>query len=582
MTILESIGESVARAIISFPGVVTFCTAILLWAWCAYRRLQHRLIPFVEELERFCKVLDGIKDEAEFAKRIEEIDEQVRGSKLLGHPWSEFRKTLIYPSLDEDAPVLFNSHSAAAFFSRENLLGEHLNLRFYNALPNLFTGAGILGTFIGLVAGIGLAGSSLADPDKAQAALSDLLSGASLAFLTSIFGLAASIGFSYREKHWLHRFEQLRQRWVSGLERRLRRITLEELARNMLDESRRQTDYFSQFAEQLAFQLADALERTVPKALDEKVTAPLTAALESLQRSVEDLARNQQRTNEETLREIVERFSETISGAAGTEMQAFARTVKALSEQVNNQIEEVARQQEAVRRQSEESVKTLAATFQQGAEGLQNKVKDSVDQILSGLSTTVEEMSSVLSDTVNRMSGELEQTATAFAQAAGGLVGSVESIRGILTDTRELVEYLDQLIATARKAHTELVRVAGGIGEASRATEAAAAKIAQAAGTTQDATAALETALQKFAHHQATLERIWTQYEERFAGLDASLSDVFQQIEHGLERYAQQVKEFITDLDRHTGEITSMLAGAVQELNESVEELSDTLAGRSE
>lgn len=579
MMTLES---AVARAIISFPFVVTWCIAIPLCAWIMYWRLKRQLIPFVEELERFCKVLDDIKDEAEFAKRFEEIDEQARGSKLLGHQWSEFRETLIYPSSDEDTPVLYNSHSAAAFFSRENLLGEHLNLRLYNALPNLFTGFGILGTFIGLVAGIYLAGSNLADPEQAQASLSSLLSGASLAFLTSIAGLLTSIVFSWREKHCLHRFEVLRQRWVSGLERRLRRITLEELARNMLDESRRQTDYFSQFAEQLAFQLADALERTVPKALDEKVTAPLTVALEALQRSVEDLARNQQRTNEETLREIVERFSETISGAAGTEMQAFARTVKALSEQVNNQIEEVARQQEAVRRQSEESVKTLAATFQQGAEGLQNKVKDSVDQILSGLSTTVEEMSSVLSDTVNRMSGELEQTATAFTQAAGGLVGSVESIRGILTNTRELVEYQDQLIATARKAHTELVRVAGGIGEASRATEAAAEKIAQAAGTTQDASAALETALQRFAHHQATLERIWTQYEERFAGLDASLAGVFHQIEQGLERYAQLVNEFITQLDDNTAKITSTLAGAVQELNASVEELSDTLARRSE
>jgi len=80
-----------------------------------------------------------------------------------------------------------------------------------------------------------------------------------------------------------------RQCWVDGLDARLRRITLEKLSSDILEQNRQQTTYFSHFAEQLAFQLADALERTVPKALDEKVTAPLAAALEELKNAVEDL-----------------------------------------------------------------------------------------------------------------------------------------------------------------------------------------------------------------------------------------------------------------------------------------------------
>ena len=569
--------EQLAHAITSVAGVVIFCAAILIWAVIAYQHLKRRLVPFVEELERYCKLLQDIDGEMAFTSHIEELDEQIRQSRLLRHQWSEFRETLIDPAPDDPAPRLYNSQSASVFFSRDNLLGEHVNLRLYNALPNLFTGTGILGTFVGLVAGIYLAGNSLADPDRAQEALSNLLSGASLAFLTSIAGLVASILFSSREKHWLHQFEMLRQCWVDGLDARLRRITLEKLSSDILDQNRQQTTYFSHFAEQLAFQFADALERTVPKALDEKVTAPLAAALEELKNAVENLARNQQRTNEETLKEIVERFSDAISGAAGKEMQAFATSVKVLGEQVNSQIHEVAKQQEAVHKQSEESVKALAETFRQGAQGLQDKVNDSVDQILTGLSTTIEEMSSVLGDTVNHMAGELEKTATAFTEAAGGLAGSVNDIRGILNDTKGLVAHLDQLLTSAREAHTELERAVKGIGEASVATEAATQKIGEAALRAQEASTSLKTALEEFGQHQTSLKQIWTQYEKRFNGLDESLAGTFQQIEQGLERYAHLANDFITELDSHTGKITSMLAGAVQELNESVEDLSDAL-----
>jgi hypothetical protein len=59
----------------------------------------------------------------------------------------------------------------------------------------------ILGTFIGLVAGIYLASTNLASDNivLAKQAMQQLLHGASLAFITSIFGLSSSIVFSWRE-----------------------------------------------------------------------------------------------------------------------------------------------------------------------------------------------------------------------------------------------------------------------------------------------------------------------------------------------------------------------------------------------
>lgn len=256
--------ETAARFLTSLPGVVILCSAIGLWALYAYVKLSFRLRPMHAEMKRLCRLLNSIDNEEDLAARFTEVDERASRSRVLGHQWGEFRETLIDPAIGDSSQVLYNSQKAADFFSRDSLLGEQLNLRMFNAMPNLLTGAGILGTFVGLVAGIYLAGTGLADPTKAQAALGDLLGGASLAFLTSIVGLISSLFFSIAEKHQLHEFEKLRQLWVNSLDAKLRRISPERLARDTLTENRRQTEILNGFTEQLAFQLTEALERTVP------------------------------------------------------------------------------------------------------------------------------------------------------------------------------------------------------------------------------------------------------------------------------------------------------------------------------
>lgn len=59
----------------------------------------------------------------------------------------------------------------------------------------VLTTLGALGTFVGLVMGVHSASSGLASPDPSQAvaSISDLLAGAELAFLTSIFGLTLAL-----------------------------------------------------------------------------------------------------------------------------------------------------------------------------------------------------------------------------------------------------------------------------------------------------------------------------------------------------------------------------------------------------
>ena len=573
--------EIVARFMTSAWGVSILCGVIGLWAIVAYARFRSRLAPYHREMARMCNLLTSFKDEEDLAARFSDLDEHAGATGVLGHQWAEFKDTLLDPAIDDERQVLYSSQPAGTFFSRDSLLGERINLRLFNALPNLLTGTGILGTFVGLVAGIYLAGASLANPETAQAALGDLLGGASLAFLTSIVGLLSSILFSSAEKHQLHGFEQRRQCWVNKLDERLRRVSVELLTRDGLSESRRQTELLGGFTEQLAFQLTEALERTVPKALEAQVAQPLTDALTKLQSSVDEMARNQSKTNEDTLREIVDRFSSSITGAAGEEMKEFGTTMKLMSTQLTKQIGAIAEQQASVRKQSEESVGQLAKVFQEGAEGLQERVAASVNEVLDGLSTTVTEMSALLDAAGGRMAEQLDATTAAFGSTVGTLNNSVEEIRHILTSANRLMEYTDQLVAATREAMGSADEVAKSLESSTQEIRSAALLGQDSASNLSKSGQVLVDAMATFQSSQERVEGVWNEYQQRFQNVDEALGKTFAEIDTGLQGYSHNIRDFVRELDQHTGKITASLAGAVEELNGGIEDLAVTFGRRA-
>ncbi len=273
--------SAMAGFVTSPPGITLVCGAIVVWAllayWIGFRR---RIQPLVSQLKNACGALEQTDpNEAGFAAGFHDFDNMISGNPLLGDAWREFKETLLFPEPGE-AVVIRNVQTPAHYFRRDVLLGHKLNLRLYNAIPNLLTGAGILGTFIGLVAGIYLASGNLASDDiaLAKAAMQDLLHGASLAFITSIVGLFSSIIFSLREKHWVHRFDEGLGCWVARIERRLQRVTPEGLARDQLQQTRQQTDVLQGFTERLAFQIAEAFDQK----LQEHVSTSVAPVLERL------------------------------------------------------------------------------------------------------------------------------------------------------------------------------------------------------------------------------------------------------------------------------------------------------------
>lgn len=515
---------TLGKGLTSWWGVSSVGAAIVLIAVSFALSFWLAIRPRIAHVNSACKRLEKASDEEGFAREFDDIDEEIRKDPYMGHAWHEFSETLILPGIEDEIEKIWNTEKPTTFFNRNSLLSG-LNIRFYNALPNLLTGSGIMFTFIGLVAGIGLASQGLASDkiEQQRQALDWLLGGAALAFSTSIVGLLTSIIFSWFEKHKIHQFDKYCARWNRSLDERLERVTPEHLHRESLQNVRQQTRVLEGFTENLAFQIA--------KAVDEKVTQPMEPMMERVAQAVEGLRQDRDSSNEAVLQRMVEEFKESVTGAAGTELQQLGGTLEQLNDSLGEQIQKAEQRHQENEEASQKAMQEMQQVFNDGVTQLQ--------QTMEGFNQTLESVKQLNADS-SAMADKLQQM-----------------LEGVNESQQALAETTQPLQDTARQ-----------FGETSQALQEVGNQIDSGAS-------AMAQAVEEIGQLQEQIRNSWQAYQERFEQVDQSLARTFQEIDEGLSRYTQSVQEFIQGIDRHTGEIVSQLSGAVSELQESVEELSE-------
>jgi len=418
--------NNIADFVTSPPGVFLFCFGIILSTVYIYFNFLKEITPISEQLKKAVMIIGKLPSDEMFAIHFEEFEREIKKIPILKQVWYEFSETLIIdPQLSP--PVVLNTEAAEHFFTRNALIGNRLNLRFYSSFPNLLTGFGILGTFIGLVCGIWLAshGLSSSNAEHAKQALEKLLNGASLAFWTSIIGLITSMSFSWIEKYKIHELDQIRHKWINLLDGNLKRITSESINSQILAQTNQQTTVLEQFTGDLAFQIADAFEQKVSGTLEpllvslvEKVeqlstsqkessaqsTSDLVGAIEPLLSRVADstekMREDQKQDNHEMMQGLLDDFSSSLLGAAGEELSALGETIKGLSSQLDIQVNSMSKQHSEIQSVTNSHVENMVK--QQGA------MQDTVEK-------HAEEMNTIFLDQATQFHNEINKTVEIIA-----------------------------------------------------------------------------------------------------------------------------------------------------------------------
>ena len=381
-------------------------------------------------------------------------------NKLFKKAWQEFKESLVIP---ERRKVVYKTDEASFFFSEDRLLGQSLNLRFWNSVPALLVGLGILGTFVGLVWGlIPFSGIDFKQTEEIRKAIEKLLSGVSTAFVTSVWGMLVSLLFNGVEKLCIGKVSREIAILQDVLDGPFTLKTEEEIAERQYDEIAQQAAALKSFSTDLANDIKSAMAdgrqelirelHSATKAFSSAITQQLEPTFNNLNTALEELQRQKEESSTDAIQQLVEEFQKSLSGSATAQMEALAETVNKASQSLITLPEQLGHIMVGVQEQINQTHGLLSKTSQSQAEqmesmmeGMLSAFQEAINTHQAGLSATTdsvnEEMKQITNDIRNLLESAANRTDTQLVQRIADMKNtSAQSIQMLQTTIEKLQE----------------------------------------------------------------------------------------------------------------------------------------------
>ncbi|MCG9714951.1 anti-phage defense ZorAB system protein ZorA, partial [Shewanella insulae] len=553
--------------LVSTDSIVVYCALIVVIGIICFLSFYSSISPIIKELEGAIKRIKQSERKKEaFPADYYEFKEWMGQTDYLRDSWREFEETLLIPGedFDDEKQIILNTQLTAVHFNQKNILWHNVNMRFYNALPNMLTGLGIIGTFIGLAIGIYIAAPGLNSEsiDDAKNALNQLLSGASLAFFTSIAGLSTSLIFSVIEKKRIHKFNKLCQNLVAEIDARVEYFSAERLASKSLNEFQKQSLALESFANDLAVSLGQVIEQ--------QVSRPMIAA-------INELKEEQKSANDETLEKLISEFSSSITGAAGEEMKAFASTMDSVSSNLESQMTAMTKNQAEMQEASKQAVKDMAAAMTEGGKQIKEEIHDAVSSLSDGISKSLDAVSVQLNSAAEMLSEKLSESINSFDTVLDKITDVTQKYESISKNTSNLHEELNNSIEKANETVTLAGEVNAAFNDSIDELTGFTESVSNSSTSIKESTSQVSTFIENIESIHGSIKSHWDSYNERFESVDISLSNSISSLKEGLDGYANSTNDYVIGLDKHAAQVVQDLASAVQEVNDAIESINESL-----
>lgn len=609
---------------------------LLPWPWSAHNTITNVFIygiflffviflfRFLQRIRRRGGLIHRLTSEiSEFSRPARpDIRPKLKSSFSLNHElaeaWQEFDDSLI---TDGNRQIVYKTEEASVFFSEERLLAQHLNLRFWNSVPTILVGLGILGTFVGMVSGL----IPFSDVDftqtrteNIQEAIKGLLSGVSIAFVTSVWGMMTSLVFNVIEKAYIGSVG----RRIADFQRTLNEIftltTQEEISYRQEDELAQQTAALKSFSTDLANEIKGAMAQgrqeviqelqKTPRAFSEAMAERLAPSLNDLNDAVKELREQKEESSTEAIGKLINVFQDSISGETVRQMETLATTVDDVSQSLKDLPRQLADMMASVQDKIDETSLLMSTTSEEQMgqtksmlDGMLNTFQNAVDKQQYGLSETTDKYSKTSTESADRMRQLVEHSADRFDESVKDLEQSVDELlqrqhgqieavnaqisksEDTITKSREMLEQMSESVTSVR----QLIETTRGF---SRQLSAGSAQIESAGKELTQASNLFKEENEKYivANRETTKQiqdslvqskQLLNDFARQFQVIDSGLKNIFVEIERGLKDYADTTKghieQYLSTFSVQLTNAASALSGSVEALNESVEDLTE-------
>lgn len=591
-----------------------YCTLILLV-------FSYFLFCIAIQQQRLANALNRVTNEwakaptkKEFPKRFEEYREKIIRQPALRRAWLEFEETLVIPPPDAGDDI-FNTSDVSSYFNHTTVVSPNVSFNYYRSVPNLLTGLGILGTFLGLAAGVNAASSGLSssDPTVITESLDQLLQGSSLAFLTSITGIFLSLIFVLINARISNHLDRLVALLADSIEATMTRVTAASVALKQLNYAEQTTRELKTFNTDLVLSIQQTLE--------EKIANRLSPQLAKLLEAVESLRGDRATDSENVIANMINHFSRAIHDQAGNQFDQLGETVGNLSAMLRSSTNSLTETQEKVRETLEQNTAKVAETLantgtsiisnmttqlQHTLKGLGSATADQFEQmnatiqglnsIVNGLTVSLDEsqmkmqtsidhstntmvnaVTTAAKETTERLTSNVESSVGEIRSATKQLTVAMNATESTISELRSFSEKFRDLSDVIENTHYRISQTTSPIRDGLMAIERATTQHGELLRHSGEHLSEMRDLTVQLGQHGESVKQTWEVYHKRFDGIDESLAKVFENLDNGLTMYCETINRFVQELDTTAGNCISKLSSANSELKIAIEELGDTL-----
>jgi len=414
------------------------------------------------------------------------LDKAFPAEGEVAHLWREYKKTL-YAVPEQTADGIAKARWASTapaevVWNPQLVVDQRTGAEFFKHLPGIFTGLGIIGTFSGLIAGLGRFQVS-SDAEVVRESLSSLMHSVSEAFAISAIAITLAIVVTLIEKLVLTSLYGKIDAIASNLDRRFQAAVAEKFLeltvahteetatqlkhlkgdlindlRPILQElSNTHTATLTQLATSLENRLGEATRAQIDAGRDNSlalgssisgaIAESLAGPLDDIKAAVQQASGEQSAAAIDMLQDVMTSFSQKLNDLFGGQISGInelnQRTAQTMQDAVTKLNELVDSLQDAGKRSSDSMAEQMAKVMAE-MEARQSTITQNTQALVDQLRQAIEQSQKTTADGVRSTTDEM---ARRMAEAIEKMEQRQDSIN---ERTREFVDQIKALVASSQ------------------------------------------------------------------------------------------------------------------------------------
>lgn len=550
--------------LLSMGGLTRVFVAIMVIIFMATLvALAYHYMNYRSRFKAINELIEGQSKE-HLAINRQDILERAMGHRRLevGKLWREFDESLVFSG---DRAKLFNTLDAEHFFNTKTLATGLTESRLLAAAPSFLVAIGVLGTFVGL--SLGLADLHLqGDLEQLQKDMEKMISGASTAFSTSIFGVFLSLLVNFGEKSLEHRV----RRAVHSLQQKIDflypRIPAEQSLVEIADATQSASVSLQELHERIGDRLQESIEG-ISQAMQEAVTDALNKVMAP---ALESLAQRASDQSTVVLEQLVGQFMEKFGEAGreqGAAMSKVAQDVTTAVDGMRSQLDRVFESIEASRADSESRIGELNNAAAAREKALQDQFNDSIKSISEVFR---EQADLTASQDVERYEGLNTLVAQIGVQQDEMLkslneatLNTVKANNQLSEDIAPLAKKVSEAAALMAESSESLKISSRELGELGRQARMASEALAQSIMTTSETMDGMADASKEVADKISMQLGLMRGIHDQLSDVAESLQESAKTARSGFEEMSETQKVFLDGVKSEFSKLAKSLADEV-------------------